>query len=41
LGFDRTFAELGETTKNAISHRARALEKLRTWIASSGLIAPP
>lgn len=28
-GFDRTFAELSEEEKNRISHRARALEKLR------------
>jgi XTP/dITP diphosphohydrolase len=27
-GFDRTFAELGEDTKNQISHRAQAMEKL-------------
>ena len=29
LGHRRTFAELGEAEKNQISHRARALEKLR------------
>jgi XTP/dITP diphosphohydrolase len=28
-GFDRTFAELGEAEKNRISHRSRALAKLR------------
>ena len=28
-GFDQTYAELGEETKNRISHRSRALEKLR------------
>lgn len=28
-GFSETFAELGEETKNRISHRSRALEKLR------------
>lgn len=28
-GFDRTFAELGADTKNQLSHRARALMKLR------------
>ncbi len=28
-GFTETFAELGEETKNRISHRSRALEKLR------------
>ena len=30
-GFEETFAELGEPTKNRISHRAQALEKLRKW----------
>jgi XTP/dITP diphosphohydrolase len=28
VGFDRSFAELGEETKNRISHRAQALRKL-------------
>lgn len=28
-GFEQSFAELGEDVKNRISHRARALEKLR------------
>lgn len=28
-GYDLTFAELGETTKNALSHRARAVQKLQ------------
>lgn len=28
-GFDQTFAELGEDVKNRLSHRARALEKLK------------
>lgn len=28
-GYDKTFAELGNNIKNHISHRARALEKLR------------
>jgi XTP/dITP diphosphohydrolase len=28
-GFDQSFAELGETTKNRISHRGKALQKLR------------
>jgi len=27
-GYDRTFAELGESTKNRLSHRGRALEQL-------------
>jgi XTP/dITP diphosphohydrolase len=28
-GYDQTFGELGEETKNRLSHRAKALEKLR------------
>lgn len=31
-GFKQTFAELGEETKNQLSHRARALEKLKPWL---------
>lgn len=31
-GFEQTFAELGEETKNQISHRAKALLKLRQWL---------
>lgn len=31
-GHDRTFAELGAAEKNAISHRARALEGLRRFL---------
>ena len=34
-GFDRSFAELGEAAKNQLSHRAKALEKLRAWFARS------
>jgi XTP/dITP diphosphohydrolase len=30
-GHDRSFAELGENVKNKLSHRARALEKLRQF----------
>jgi XTP/dITP diphosphohydrolase len=34
-GFERSFAELGEDVKNQISHRARALAKLKSvWRAS-------
>ena len=32
-GFNESFAELGEEVKNRISHRARALEKLRARFA--------
>ena len=33
-GYDRTFAELAPEVKNALSHRARALEQARTsWEA--------
>ncbi|HOK78509.1 MAG TPA: non-canonical purine NTP pyrophosphatase [Verrucomicrobiota bacterium] len=32
-GYAQTFAELGEEVKNKISHRARALGKLRSWFA--------
>jgi XTP/dITP diphosphohydrolase len=31
-GFDQSFAELGEATKNRISHRAKALEILRDYL---------
>lgn len=31
-GYKRTFAELGPATKNRISHRARALQKLRRYL---------
>jgi XTP/dITP diphosphohydrolase len=34
-GFDRTFAELGEEVKNRLSHRARALEKLKGFLEGS------
>lgn len=34
-GHQESFAELGESTKNAISHRARALERLHRWLAGS------
>jgi XTP/dITP diphosphohydrolase len=32
VGFEQTFAELGEDVKNKLSHRARALEKLKTFL---------
>jgi XTP/dITP diphosphohydrolase len=33
-GYDQTFGELSDEIKNHISHRARALQKLRTWLMS-------
>jgi XTP/dITP diphosphohydrolase len=33
-GYSQTFAELGEDVKNTISHRARALQKLREYFSS-------
>lgn len=38
LGHSTSFAELGEAVKNQISHRARALAKLRDWLRAN---APP
>jgi len=35
LGFDRTFAELGEDGKNGLSHRAKALVKCRVWLGAN------
>lgn len=32
-GQDQSFAELGESVKNGLSHRAKALAKLREWLA--------
>jgi len=36
-GYENTFAELGESVKNRISHRALATEKLRLLLASTPL----
>jgi XTP/dITP diphosphohydrolase len=33
VGLDQTFAELGEDVKNRLSHRFRALEKLKAFLA--------
>jgi XTP/dITP diphosphohydrolase len=33
VGLEKTFAELGEDMKNKLSHRARALEKLKAYIS--------
>ncbi|MGB0582525.1 MAG: non-canonical purine NTP pyrophosphatase [Limisphaerales bacterium] len=34
-GHDRSFAELGKDIKNSLSHRARAVEKIRTFFPDS------
>jgi XTP/dITP diphosphohydrolase len=34
VGFEQTFAELGNEVKNKLSHRARALEKLKAFLAT-------
>lgn len=34
-GFDRTYAEIDETTKNRISHRGRAFLKLAAWLRTN------
>ena len=31
-GFDETYAQMAKATKNGISHRFRALDKLRTYL---------
>ncbi len=36
-GFDATFAELGEDVKNKLSHRAKALEKLKAFFKEQKL----
>lgn len=33
-GYDQTFGELSDNIKNQISHRARALQKIRAWLTS-------
>jgi XTP/dITP diphosphohydrolase len=33
-GFDQTFGELGEATKNLVSHRAKALQKLKSALST-------
>lgn len=35
-GFEQTFAELGEDAKNRISHRSKALQKMKTALAPPG-----
>ncbi len=34
VGFDQTFAELGEDMKNKISHRSKAIEKLKGFLTT-------
>lgn len=34
-GFSQSFAELGEETKNQISHRSQALQRVKDWFARS------
>ena len=34
-GYAKSFAELGEAIKNKISHRARAVEKLKSYLSST------
>lgn len=36
LGYEATFAELGEAVKNRLSHRAKALAALRAWLEAHG-----
>lgn len=38
-GFAQSFAELGEDVKNRLSHRAKALEKLKTHFSPGGRIS--
>ena len=34
IGYEQTFAELGEDVKNKLSHRAKALEKLKRFLTA-------
>jgi len=36
LGHDQTFAELGDSVKNTLSHRARALAQVAAFLAEDG-----
>lgn len=40
-GYAESFAELGEAVKNGLSHRARALTRLRTVFSRRGIICSP
>lgn len=35
-GYEKTFAELGMEVKNRLSHRARALDQVLSWLAGGG-----
>ena len=39
-GFEQTFAELGEGVKNQLSHRAKALEKLKMFFTAMKPVKP-
>jgi XTP/dITP diphosphohydrolase len=36
-GYDRTFAEMSDDEKNALSHRGRALRELQKYLKEQGL----
>lgn len=38
-GYSKTFAELGAEEKNTLSHRARALAKLKKWLSTNNHVA--
>jgi XTP/dITP diphosphohydrolase len=40
VGLEQTFAELGEDVKNRLSHRAKALEKLKEFLEGSASSLP-
>ena len=40
VGFEQTFAELGEGVKNQLSHRAKALEKLKIFFTAMKPVKP-
>ena len=37
VGFEQSFAELGEDVKNKLSHRAKALEKLKAFFTTKAM----